>query len=122
MADTLNRLPINTVKDLQVFPGLCFVDEVKTIFDGAVNQTQSGKAWLPKVSIINTDLEIELLYIGGRSNESLTTTDFSKFQSEDDVIVMVTNLSNKITTFTGAAKSKKSKEVRDFLRVFESCL
>ena len=72
VADTASRLPINDVEDLQAFSGLCSVDEVKAIFDGAVNQAQNGEAWLPKVNIINTDLETELLYTGGRSRESLT--------------------------------------------------
>ena len=36
VADTLSRLPINDVEDLQAFSGLCSVDEVKAIFDGAV--------------------------------------------------------------------------------------
>ena len=38
VADTLSRLPINNVEDLQDFSGLCSVDEVRTIFDIAVNQ------------------------------------------------------------------------------------
>ena len=59
MADTLSRLPINDIEDLQAFSGLCSVDEVKAIFDGAVNQAQNGEAWLPKVNIINEDLEAD---------------------------------------------------------------
>ena len=42
VADTLSRLPINNVEDLQAFSGLCFVDETRFIFDGAVNQEQNG--------------------------------------------------------------------------------
>ena len=38
VADTPSRLPINNVEDLQDFSGLCSVDEVRTIFDIAVNQ------------------------------------------------------------------------------------
>ena len=52
MADTLSRLPINHVEDLQDFSELCSVDEVKTIFDSAVNQAQNGEAWLLRVNII----------------------------------------------------------------------
>ena len=118
--DTLSRLPIGNVKDLQTFSGLCSLDQVKAIFDGALNQ--DGERWLPKVIVISTDLESELLYTGGRSKESLTATDFSKFQSENDVISMVTDLKNKSTTLNGAAKTKKSKEVWSFLRVFEKLL
>ena len=58
----------------------------KAITDGAVNQAQNTEAWLPKMNIINADLETELLYAGGRFWESLTTTDFSNFQSKDEVI------------------------------------
>ena len=58
----------------------------KAIFDGAVNQAQNTEAWLPKMNIINTDLEPGLLYTGGWFWESLTTTDFSNFQSKDEVI------------------------------------
>ena len=119
VADTLSRLPINGVEDLQAFSGLCSVDEVKAIFDGAVNQAQNGEAWLPKVNIINADLETELLYTGGRSRESLTTTDFSKFQNEDEVISRLIDLKNKGTTLNDAEKSKESKEVRSLLRDFE---
>ena len=64
VADTLTRLPINNVEDLQAFSGLYSVDEVRAI-NGAVNQAQNGEAWLPKVNI-NADLETELLYTGGR--------------------------------------------------------
>ena len=64
---------------LQAFSGFSSVDEVKAIFNGAVNQKQNGEAWLRKVNMINADLEIELLYTRGRSRESLTTTDFNKF-------------------------------------------
>ena len=64
---------------LQAFSGFSSVDEIKAIFNGAVNQKQNGEAWLRKVNMINADLEIELLYTGGRSRESLTTTDFNKF-------------------------------------------
>ena len=84
-----------------------------------MNQAQNGEAWLPKVNIINADLETELLYTGGRSRESLTTTEFSKFQSEDEVISRLTDLKNKDTTLNDAEKSKESKEVRSFLRDFE---
>ena len=52
VADTLSRLPINHVEDLQDFSELCSVDEVKTIFDSAVNQAQNGEAWLLRVNII----------------------------------------------------------------------
>ena len=38
----------------------------KAITDGAVNQAQNTEAWLPKMNIINADLETELLYAGGR--------------------------------------------------------
>ena len=79
VADAMNRLPVNNVEDLQAFSGLCSVDKVEAIFDGVVNQAQNGEAWLPKVNIINANLETELLHMGGRSRESLTTTDFSKF-------------------------------------------
>ena len=119
MADTLSWLPISDVEDLQDFSGLCSVDEVKAIFDGAVNQAQNGEAWLPKVIIINADLETELLYAGGRSRESLTITDFSKFQSEYEVISRVIDLKNKGTTLNDAEMSKESKEVRSFFRDFE---
>ena len=33
--------------------------EVKAAFDGTVNQTQNGEAWLPKVNIISADLQTE---------------------------------------------------------------
>ena len=66
VADTLSRLPINNVENLQAFSGLYSVDEVRAIFDGAVNQAQNGEAWLPKVNIINADFQTELLYTGGR--------------------------------------------------------
>ena len=52
VADTLSRLSISNVEDLQAFSGFCSADEVKAIFDGAVNQAQNGKAWLPKVNIM----------------------------------------------------------------------
>ena len=95
MADILNQLPINNVEDLQTFSGLCSVDEIKAIFDGAVNQAQNGEAWLPKVNITSADLEAELLYTGGRSREFLTATDFNKFQSKDEVISRLIDLENK---------------------------
>ena len=60
MANTLIQLPINNVEDLQA------VDEVKAIFEGAVNQAHNDEAWLPKVNIINADFETELLYTGRR--------------------------------------------------------
>ena len=53
---------INNIEDLQALSGLCSVDEVKAIFDGAVNQAHNDKAWLPKVNMINANLEIQLLY------------------------------------------------------------
>ena len=71
------------------------------------------------MDIINGDLEIELLYTGGRSRESLTATDFSKFQSEDDVISRLIDLKNKGTTLNDAEKSKEPKEVMGVLRDFE---
>ena len=83
-----------------------------------MNQAQNGEAWLLKVNIINADLETELPYTGGRSRESLTTTGFSKFQSEDEVISRLIDLKNKGTTLNDAEKSKESKEVRSFLRDF----
>ena len=47
-----------------------------------MDQAQNGEAWQQKANIINLDLENKLLYTRGRFRESLTTTDFSKFQSE----------------------------------------
>ena len=70
VVDTLSRLPINNVEDLQPFSGLCSVDEVKAKFDGAMNQVQNGEIWLPKVIIINLDLETELL--GRRKIQRIT--------------------------------------------------
>ena len=107
---------------LQAFSGFSSVDEVKAIFNGAVNQKQNGEAWLRKVNMINADLEIELLYTGGRSRESLTTTDFNKFQSEDEAISRLTDLKNNGTNLNGAEKSKESKEVGGFLGDFEKFL
>ena len=93
------------------------MDEVRAIFD--VNQARNVKAWLPKVNIINADLQTELRYTGGRSIESLTATYFSKFQSEDEVISRLIVLKNKGTALNDVEKSKESKEVRGFLRDFE---
>ena len=119
VADTLSRLPINNVEDLQAFSGLCSVDEVRAIFDGVVNQAPNGETWLPKVNTINADLETELLSAEARSRESLTATDFNKFQSEDEVISRLIVLKNKGMTLNDIEKSKGSKEVRGFLRDFE---
>ena len=119
VADTLSWLPISNVEDLLAFSGSCSVDEVKAIFDGTVNQAQNGEAWLPKVNIINVDLETELLYTGGRSRESLITTNLTKFQSEDKVISRLIDLKNKGTTLNDAEKNKEFREVRGLLRCFE---
>ena len=119
VADTLSRLPINNVEDLQAFSGLCSVDEVRAIFDGVVNQAPNGETWLPKVNTIKADLETELLSAEARSRESLTATDFNKFQSEDEVISRLIVLKNKGMTLNDIEKSKRSKEVRGFLRDFE---
>ena len=119
VADTLIRLPINNVEELQAFSGLCSADEVKAISDGAVNQAQNGEIWLPKMNIINADLETELLYTGERSRKSLTRTDFSKFQSKDEVISRLIDLKNKGTTLNDSEISKETKEIRGFLRDFE---
>ena len=119
VTDTLSWLRINNVEDLQAFSGLCSVDEAKAIFDGAVNQAQNSEAWLPKVNLINADLETELLYTGGKSRKSLTATDFSKFQGEDEVISRLIDLKNKGMALNDAEKSKESKEVRGFLTDFE---
>lgn len=51
-ADTSSRLPINYVEDHQASSGLRSVEKVRAIFDGAVNQTQNGEVWLPKVNIM----------------------------------------------------------------------
>lgn len=112
VADTSSRLPIDNVEDHQAFSGLCSVEEVRAIFDGAVNQTQNGEVWLPKVNIINVDLETELLYTGRISRKSLTTFDFGYYQSEDDVISRLIDLKNKGTALNDAEKSKEFKEVR----------
>ena len=72
------------------------------------------------MNIINVDLATEPLFTGGRSTESLTKTDFSKFQSEDEVISRLIVLKNKGTTLNDVEKSKESKEVRGFLRDFET--
>ena len=93
------------------------MDEVRAIFD--VNQARNVKAWLPKVNIINADLQTELRYTGGRPIESLTATYFSKFQSEDEVISRLIVLKNKGTALNDVEESKESKEVRGFLRDFE---
>ena len=119
VADTLSRLPINNVEDLQAFSGLCSVDEVRAIFDGVVNQAPNGETWLPKVNTINADLETELLSAEARSRESLTATDFNKFRSEEEVISRLIVLKNKGMTLNDIEKSKGSKEVRGFLRDFE---
>ena len=71
------------------------------------------------MNIINADLETELLYTGRRSRESLTATDFSKFQTEDEIISRLIVLKNKGTTLNDVEKSKESKEVRGFIRDFE---
>ena len=68
---------------------------------------------------INTDLETELLYTGGRSRKSLTTIDFSKLQSEDGVICILIDLQNKAVTLNGAEMSTKSKDASGFLRGFK---
>ena len=74
------KLGVENVEVLQTFSGLCSVDGVKAIFDGTVDQAQNGEAWLPKVCIINANLETELLHTGGRSKESLTTTILASFR------------------------------------------
>ena len=84
-----------------------------------MNQAQNGEAWLPKVNIINVDLETELLYTGGRSRESLITTNFTKFQSEDKVVSRLIDLKNKGTALNDAEKNKEFREVRGLLRCFE---
>ena len=42
VADTLSRLPIRDAKDLEACLQLCCVNEFKSIFDGAVNQSCKG--------------------------------------------------------------------------------
>ena len=84
-----------------------------------MNQAPNGETWLPKVNTINADLETELLSAEARSRESLTATDFNKFQSEDEVISRLIVLKNKGMTLNDIEKSKRSKEVRGFLRDFE---
>ena len=91
VADTLSQLPINNVGDLQAISRFCSVDDVKAIFDSAVNQAENGEAWLPDINIINTDLETELLYLGGGSRKSFQTY-FSKFQNENDAIFRLIEL------------------------------
>ena len=68
VADILSLLLINNVGDPQGSSGLCSADEIRAIFDDAVNHSQNGEAWLPKVNIINADLETELLYRITNSN------------------------------------------------------
>ena len=47
-----------------------------------------------------------------------TTTDFNKFQNENEVISRLIVLKNKGRTLNDAEKSKETKEVRGFLRNF----
>ena len=84
-----------------------------------MNHAQNREALVPKVNKINTDLETELLYTGGRSRKSLTTIDFSKLQSEDGVICILIDLQNKAVTLNGAEMSTKSKDASGFLRGFK---
>ena len=119
VADILSWFTINNVEDIEVFWGLCSADKVRAIFDGIVNHAQNREALVPKVNKINTDLETELLYTGGRSRKSLTTIDFSKLQSEDGVICILIDLQNKAVTLNGAEMSTKSKDASGFLRGFK---
>lgn len=57
IADTLSRLPIRDTKDLRAYSQLCCVNEVKTIFDGVVNQSCNRETWIPKVNIVLANME-----------------------------------------------------------------
>ena len=103
----MGNVVTDTLEDLQVFLEICSVDQVKAKLDDAVNHAHNYEAWLP--NIINADIETELLYAWRNSRESLTTTDFCRFQSEDDVIFRLVDLNKKGTIPTDTDMDTSAK-------------
>ena len=118
VADTFSKLSIRDAKDLEAYSQLRYVDDVKAIFDGVVNQSCNGETWIPKVNVVHSNmenLENKILYEGGKAKEFFAAADISKAQMEIGPIAKLIQLNREGIALNTSERSKESKEVPMFL-------
>ena len=109
VADVLSRFPIEKEHCRDQYSKTCNIVEVKSIFDGAINQQHDSETWIAAVNVTSNsfdDIETEILYGEGNNKCSISKDDIVKAQEEK----------NWVKTVKDAIKSKNSLDKESIRR------
>ena len=99
--------------------------EVKSIFDGAINQQYDGEIWVAVVNITSNsfdDIETEILYGEGNNKCSISKDDIVKAQEGENWIKTVKDAIKSKNSLDKESISNKSFQLEGLMREFKHLL
>ena len=99
--------------------------EVKSIFDGAINQQYDGEIWVAAVNITSNsfdDIETEILYGEGNNKCSISKDDMVKAQEEENWIKIVEDAIKSNNSLGKESISSNSFQLNGLMREFKHLL
>ena len=99
--------------------------EVRSIFDGAINQQHDSETWIAAVNIASNsfdDIETEILYGEGNNKCSISKDDMVKAQEEENWIKIVKDAIKSNNSLGKESISSNSFQLNGLMREFKHLL
>ena len=99
--------------------------EVRSIFDGAINQQHDSETWIAAVNIASNsfdDIETEILYGEGNNKCSISKDDMVKAQEEENWIKIVEDAIKSNNSLGKESISSNSFQLNGLMREFKHLL
>ena len=99
--------------------------EVRSIFDGAINQQHDSETWIAAVNIASNsfdDIETEILYGEGNNKCSISKDDMVKAQEEENWIKIVKDAIKSNNSLGKESISSNSFQLKGLMREFKHLL
>ena len=122
VADVLSRFPIEKEHCRDQYSKTCNIVEVKSIFDGAINQQHDSETWIAAVNVTSNsfdDIETEILYDEGNNKCSISKDDMVKAQQEENWIKTVEDVIKSKNSLDKVSVSSNSFQLKGLMREFK---
>ena len=125
VADALSRFPIEKEYCRDQYSKTCSSVEVKSIFDGAINQQHDNETWIAAVNVTSNsfdDIQTEILYGEGNNKCSISKDDIVKAQEEENWIKTVKDTIGNKNSLDKETISSNSFQLKGLVREFKHLL
>ena len=125
VADALSRFPIEKEYCRDQYSKTCSSVEVKSIFDGAINQQHDNETWIAVVNVTSNsfdDIQTEILYGEGNNKCSISKDDIAKAQEEENWIKTVKDTIRNKNSLDKETISSNSFQLKGLMREFKHLL